>query len=139
MINKLPKHKKLILFDGVCNLCMKSVQFVIKRDKEDLFRFASLQSELGQELTRKFGLDPKQVDSIVLTDSTGVFHVKSAAALHIAKDLPGYRWMRVFLYLPRFLRDAVYNLIAKNRYNWFGKKDECMIPTPALQAKFLDE
>ncbi|HLS29591.1 MAG TPA: thiol-disulfide oxidoreductase DCC family protein [Flavobacteriaceae bacterium] len=139
MINKLPKHKKIILFDGVCNLCMKSVQFVIKRDKNDLFRFASLQSELGQELTESFGIDKDQVDSIVLTDSTGKYYVKSAAALHIAKDLPGYRWMKGFLYLPKFLRDPVYELIAKNRYKWFGKKEECMIPTPELKAKFLDE
>lgn len=139
MIENLPKHKKVILFDGVCNLCMKSVQFVIKRDKQDLFRFASLQSDLGKELTEKFKIDKNQTDSIVLTDSTGEFHVKSAAALRIAKDLPGYRWMRVFIFLPRFLRDAVYNLIAKNRYKWFGKQEECMIPTPELKAKFLDE
>lgn len=139
MIDKLPEHKKIILFDGVCNLCNKSIQFIIKRDKKDVFRFASLQSNLGQQFIEKLKIDRSQTDSMILTASEGAHYVKSTAALRIAKELSGYRWMGFFLYLPRFLRDGIYDIIAKNRYKWFGKRNECMIPTPELKAKFLDE
>lgn len=140
-MNMLPEKfndKKIILFDGICNLCNKSIQFIIKKDKKDVFRFAALQSEVGQYFLNKFEIDRKRTDSMILIDSEENFYVKSSAALRIAKELPTISWMRLFLVLPKFFRDGVYNIIAKNRYRWFGKKDECMIPTPELKAKFLD-
>jgi len=140
-MNMLPEKfndKKIILFDGICNLCNKSIQFIIKRDKKDVFRFAALQSEVGQYFLNKFEIDRKRTDSMILIDSEENFYVKSSAALRIAKELPTISWMRLFLVFPKFFRDGVYNIIAKNRYRWFGKKDECMIPTPELKAKFLD-
>lgn len=130
--------KKIVLFDGVCNLCNGAVQFVIRRDRRDRFRFAALQSELGQELCRARHIDTSQVDSIVLIDPGVAYYIKSDAALEIARDLKGYGWMPLLLgWIPRGVRDAVYDLVARNRYRWFGKKDQCMIPTPELQEKFL--
>ena len=131
-------EKKIVLFDGVCNLCNGAVQFVIRRDRRDRFRFAALQSELGQELCRARHIDTTQVDSIVLIDPGVAYYIKSDAALEIARDLKGYGWMPLMLgWIPRGVRDAVYDLVARNRYRWFGKKDQCMIPTPDLQQKFL--
>lgn len=130
--------KKIVLFDGVCNLCNNSVNFIIEHDKKDIFRFASLQSEYGKKLTSERGIKQAEVDSIVLIDPGNAYFVKSSAALEIAKELSGYAWMRIFLYLPEGFRNFVYDIIAKNRYKWFGKKDSCMIPTKELKAKFLD-
>src|SRR5699024_2966033 len=138
-MKNFPENKFVVLFDGVCNLCNKSIQFIIKHDEKDKFRFAALQSEIGQEFLKTFQIDRTKTDSIILIDSKNSFHTKSSAALLIAKNLKKYSWMRVFLHLPRFLRDFVYDVIAKNRYKWFGKKQECMIPTPELKAKFLEE
>lgn len=136
---ELPNNKKIILFDGVCNLCNNAINFVIAHDKKDVFRFASLQSELGRKLVSERGIDPEVVDTIILIEPGVVYYEKSTAALKIAKDLSGgYSLMSHFLFLPKFIRDGVYNLVAKNRYSWFGKKDSCMIPTPELKAKFLD-
>lgn len=136
---ELPKNKKIILFDGVCNLCNNAINFVIAHDKKDVFRFASLQSELGRKLVSERGIDPEVLDTIILIEPGVVYYEKSTAALKIAKDLSGgYSLMSHFLFLPKFIRDGVYNLVAKNRYSWFGKKDSCMIPTPELKAKFLD-
>lgn len=133
-----PPYKKIVLFDGVCNLCNKSVTFIIEHDKNDKFRFASLQSEIGKKLTRERGIETSKVDSIVLIDPGNAYFVKSSAALEIAKELSGYSWLRIFLYLPEWLRDFIYDIIAKNRYNWFGKKDNCMVPTNELRGKFLE-
>lgn len=136
---ELPENKKIILFDGVCNLCDSSVQFIIKHDKNDLFRFASLQSELGQKLMAERGIDQSEVDSIVLIDPGQAYYVKSTAALEISRHLSGgYSLLKNFLFLPEGVRNSVYDFIAKNRYKWYGKKDACMIPTPDLKAKFLD-
>ena len=130
--------KKIILFDGVCNLCNGAVQFIIKRDGGDRFRFAALQSELGQELCRARHIDTTQIDSIILIDPGIAYYVKSDAALEIARELRGYGWMPLMLgWIPRGVRDAVYDVVARNRYRWFGKKDQCMIPTPELQKRFL--
>lgn len=135
----MERQKKIILFDGVCNLCQSSVQFVIKRDKGDLFRFASLQSDFGQSLTAKLKIDTSKVDSIVLIDEKGVYWVKSGATLRIARYLGGgYPLLSVFLIFPASLRNIFYDYIARNRYKWYGKQDACMIPTPELKAKFLD-
>ncbi|TVZ23260.1 putative DCC family thiol-disulfide oxidoreductase YuxK [Dokdonia sp. Hel_I_63] len=132
------QNKKIILFDGVCNLCNGAITFIIKRDKNDVFRYAPLQSEVGKNLAAKHKIDLDKVDSIILvTDQSAV--AKSTAALRIAKQLSGgWHLLAVFLILPRFLRNAVYDFIASNRYKWFGKKDACMIPTPELKSKFLD-
>lgn len=127
----------VILFDGVCNLCNSSVNFVIERDKKDKFRFAALQSEEGKQMLLEQGEDSEYLDSIVLVKN-GKVYSKSTAALHIAKNLSGL-WpvLSVFLIIPKFIRDFFYDIIAKNRYKWFGKKNECRIPTPELAAKFL--
>src|SRR5690606_4112455 len=132
--------KKIVLFDGVCNLCTGTVQFIIKRDRKDLFRFASLQSEIGKQLMQERSIDPESNNSIIVIEPQIAYYVKSSAAIEIAKELGGL-WpaIQVFSYiLPESIRDSIYELIAKNRYKWFGKKDSCMIPTPALESKFLD-
>jgi predicted DCC family thiol-disulfide oxidoreductase YuxK len=138
MIN-LPKHKKLILFDGVCNLCNASVLYVIKRDKKDLLMFAPLQSNIGKQIIKQYNLDTSKTDSILLYSKTNGLSVKSSAALQIAKHL-GFpnNLMSIFFIVPPFIRNWVYDFIAKNRYKWYGKKDACMIPTPELKAKFLE-
>ena len=131
------KLHKIILFDGVCNLCNSSVVFAIKRDKNDVFRFAALQSEVGEQFISKFDIDTSKTDSIILIDGDN-YYERSSAALHIAKHLSsGWPLLYGFIILPKFIRDSVYNFIAKNRYKWFGKKESCMIPTPELQSKFL--
>lgn len=131
-------EKYIILFDGVCNLCNSSVNFIIDRDKNDKFRFAALQSEEGREELNKIGMDDQYLDSIVLIKN-GRLYKKSTAALLIAKELSGL-WpiLIIFRIVPNFLRNFVYDLIAKNRYSWFGKQDECRLPSPDLKAKFLN-
>lgn len=130
--------KKVILFDGVCNLCNGAVQWVIQRDQADLFRFAPLQSAIAQDLLRARKVDTSRMDSIVFIDPGTAYYIKSDAALEIARNLKGYRWApSIFGWLPRAFRDAIYDLIAKNRYSLFGKKDQCMIPSAELNAKFL--
>ncbi|NND61967.1 MAG: thiol-disulfide oxidoreductase DCC family protein [Flavobacteriaceae bacterium] len=134
---ELDKKYKIVLFDGVCNLCNGAVIFMIKRDKKDLLRFAALQDPIGQELVAKYGIDTSKVDSIVLIENDK-YYIKTTAALRISKILSGlYPLFSVFLILPAFTRDWTYEIVAKYRYKWFGKKDQCMIPTPELKAKFL--
>jgi predicted DCC family thiol-disulfide oxidoreductase YuxK len=131
------KDHKIILFDGVCNLCNGAVTYIIKRDKKNLFKLAALQSEIGRELTSKFNIDTSKVDSIILIDGEKHYE-KSSAALRIAKYLSGaYPLLFGFMVVPKFIRNAVYDYIAKNRYKWFGKKESCMIPTAELKSKFL--
>jgi predicted DCC family thiol-disulfide oxidoreductase YuxK len=127
----------IILFDGVCNLCNGSVQFVIKRDPEGLFRFAALQSSQGQELMRQHNLDTSGLYSIIVVSGDKVWQ-RSRAALEIVRHLSGlWPLLYAFIIVPPFIRDWVYDRIAANRYKWFGKKEECMIPTPELRARFL--
>lgn len=133
-------NKKIVLFDGVCNLCTGTVTFIIKRDGKDKFRFASLQSEVGKQLMEERHIDPSSNNSIIVIEPQVAYYVKSTAAIEIAKELGGL-WpvLQVFSYIcPEGIRDSIYEFIAKNRYKWFGKKDSCMIPTPALKSKFLD-
>lgn len=135
----IPKNKKLILFDGFCNLCNTSVQFIIKHDKRNVFLFAPLQSDLGKQIIETYKIDTDKTDSILLyTPETGIDY-KSTAALKIASHL-GFpiNIISVFIITPPFIRNWIYDYIAKNRYTWYGKKDSCMIPTPALKSKFLD-
>ncbi|HUH28064.1 thiol-disulfide oxidoreductase DCC family protein [Gelidibacter sp.] len=134
----LEENKKLILFDGVCNLCNASVQYVIKNDKKDVFRYAALQSDVGQTLIKKFKIDTAKTDSILLYSPEKGIAYKSTAALKIASQLGFPRnLMGVFLIVPAFIRNWVYDYIARNRYKWYGKKEECMIPTKELKSKFL--
>jgi predicted DCC family thiol-disulfide oxidoreductase YuxK len=117
-------------------LCNSSVQFVIKKDKENKFRFASLQSEAGQEILHQFNLSQNDFNSFILFED-GKLYTRSTAALRVLSQLKGWKWSRVFNWVPRFLRDGVYNVIARNRYKWFGKRDSCMLPTENLVSRFL--
>lgn len=130
-------NHKIILFDGVCNLCNSSVNFIIDRDKKNIFKFAALQSEKGQKFLNKFGMDQNDFDSVVLVDENK-FYSKSSAALKIVKEFP-FLWkaLYIFIIIPAPLRNFFYDLVAKNRYNWFGKKDSCRMPSPELKNKFL--
>ncbi|MEO6177223.1 MAG: DCC1-like thiol-disulfide oxidoreductase family protein [Flavobacterium circumlabens] len=133
-----PENKKIILFDGVCNLCNGAVQFIIKNDKKDIFRFVALQSELGIEICNHIGVDQNKIDSIILYHPGVAYYYKSSAILEISKDLAGiYSLASFFKIFPEKFRNYIYNYIAKNRYKWYGKKESCMIPTPELKAKFL--
>lgn len=138
-MTSVPKDKLLILFDGVCNLCNSSVLYVIKRDKNHRFLFAPLQSEVGQTLIKTYTIDTSKTDSILLYNPiTKKVTYKSTAVLQIASKLGlPTNLLLIFFIIPTFLRNIVYDFIAKNRYKWYGKKDACMIPTPELKAKFL--
>ena len=127
----------VILFDGVCNLCNGAVNFVIKRDTISQFKFAALQSEAGQKLLQQYNLPRENFNSFVLIKE-GKVYTKSAAALKVCKHLTGL-WpiLYGFIIVPSFIRNAVYQWIAKNRYKWFGKKQQCMLPTAALKNRFL--
>ena len=138
-IEDLPLDKKIILFDGVCNLCNTSVQYVIKHDKKDTFRFAALQSDLGQKILKQIGINRAHIDSIVLYQPGVAYFYKSTAAIEIAKGLSGiFSLATVFKILPSGLRDALYDYVAANRYKWYGKKDNCLLPTEELKARFLE-
>ncbi len=128
----------IILFDGVCNLCNASVNFIIDRDPGEVFRFASLQSSLGHELLARFGFSTDAYQSVVLVEGDRLF-THSSAALRIAARLPApWKLLYVFIMVPKPIRDAVYNWISRNRYAWFGKSDTCRIPTPELRSRFLE-
>jgi predicted DCC family thiol-disulfide oxidoreductase YuxK len=129
----------LILFDGICNLCSASVNFVIDRDPNARFRFAALQSDAGARALAAHGMLAKTGDpeSIVLVENGRVFQ-RSSAALRVARALSGpWKLLYIFIVVPAFLRDSVYTFIARNRYRWFGKADKCRVPTPELRARFL--
>ena len=135
----LPKNKKIILFDGVCNLCNNSVLKVIKYDKKNIFLFTALQSTKGKEIINQLGIDISKIDSIILYEPGISYDVKSTAALNIMSAFGGiWSLSKILLFLPESFRNYVYDYIAKNRYKWFGKKESCMIPTAELKAKFLD-
>ena len=132
------KNKTIILFDGVCNLCNNSVQFIIKKDKKKQFLFTSLQSDAARDILLQFQLKNSEMNSILLIENGEVYQ-KSDAILKIVKYLNGiWKMSYGFIIIPKFIRDYVYMLIAKNRYRWFGKREVCMIPTKELQMRFLD-
>lgn len=136
---ELPTGKKIILFDGVCNLCNRAVQFILLRDKSNVFCFASLQSEAGKRLTAERGIDTRKTDSIILIDPGVAYYVRAGAALEIARNLKGYRFLPLlFGWIPQRLLDPLYNFVAKNRYRWFGKRDNCMLPGPDIRSRFLE-
>ncbi|MBY0534528.1 MAG: thiol-disulfide oxidoreductase DCC family protein [Chitinophagaceae bacterium] len=130
--------EKIVLFDGVCNLCNSSVQFIIKHDKKGQFLFGSLQGNYGQETLRKFNMPTNEFNSFMLLED-GKLYTKSTGALRMLRHLGGaWSLLYAFIIVPKFIRDGVYNWVAKNRYKWFGKKEACWLPTPDLKARFLD-
>jgi len=135
----IPNNKKVILFDGVCNLCNSAVNKIIVHDKKNSFLFTSLQSETGQHICRELGIDTKKIDSMILYESSLAYFIKSTAALKIMNELSGlWSLTKILWILPEDFRNWVYDIIAKNRYKWFGKKEDCRIPNPELKAKFLE-
>ncbi|UTI42930.1 thiol-disulfide oxidoreductase DCC family protein [Niallia sp. RD1] len=125
----------IVLFDGVCNLCNKSVQFIIKRDPHNQFFFASLQSEMGKSLLEKHHLS--EVDSVVLIKDD-MYYIESDAALEICRHLSsGWKLLAILKGIPSFIRDPLYRFVARNRYRWFGKQDSCMLPTEEMKKRFL--
>ena len=138
MLN-IPRDKKIILFDGVCNLCDSAVQMIIKHDAKDVFRFVALQSDLGQKIIQHLGIDAQKIDSIILYQPGFAYYYKSEAALEIAKNLGGiFYFASLFSILPTSFNNYIYDYIVKNRYKWYGKKETCLIPTKELQGKFLE-
>lgn len=132
------EDKKIVLFDGVCNFCNSSVNFIIDNDKNDVFRFASLQSEPGQKFLKEFNLPLDKFSTIVLIDNEKYF-IRSTAALRIARNLKlPYNLLYVFIIVPPFIRNIFYDIIAHYRYRWFGKKDACRIPTKEERNKFIE-
>jgi len=137
-VDPVPQGVGMVLFDGVCNLCNASVQFIIQRDPKERFAFASLQSTVGRRLLHEYGLAGDHLDSVVLLDD-GRAYTGSDAALRIAGRLggawPAFSMLRI---IPRFVREPFYGWIAANRYRWFGVREECMLPTPEMRKRFLD-
>ncbi len=128
---------KIILFDGVCNLCNSGINYIIDHDKNNRFKFASLQSDAGQSFLKKSGLNDKDFDSVILIEGEK-FYTKSSAVLRIADEFgPLWKLFYVFIVIPAPVRNFFYDIIARHRYKWFGKKDSCRVPTPELKEKFL--
>ncbi|MEQ9619730.1 MAG: thiol-disulfide oxidoreductase DCC family protein [Deltaproteobacteria bacterium] len=132
------REHPVILFDGVCNLCSGSVSFIIKRDRDGVFKFAPLQSEAGARLIEKFNIQDEGLETFVLVEEENAY-TRSTAALRALRRLGGlWGLLYGFIVIPAPLRDAVYDFIARNRYRWFGRKDECMVPGPGIKNRFLD-
>lgn len=133
----LALENPVLLFDGVCNLCNASVQWILKRDQKAQFRFAALQSATGQQILQKHGLNKEHFDTVILSVGDQIF-LRSDAPLEIVRRLGGF-WKLFYLFkiLPRPLRDALYNFVARNRYRWFGRQAECMLPRPEWKGRFL--
>lgn len=129
----------IILFDGVCNFCNSAVNFVIKRDPQSKLKFATLQSEKAHEVLSAHQLSSSDLSSFVLIEDDKIY-TRSTAALRVCRELSGF-WpmMYGFMIVPRFIRDGVYNWIARHRYQWFGKRETCMIPTNDIRSRFLNE
>ena len=131
------KDLPIILFDGVCNLCNGAVNFVIKKDKTSQIKFAALQSVRGHELLKQYGLSATSLSTFIFIEG-GNAYTQSTAALRVSRYLGGlWHMFYGFIIVPKFIRDGIYNWIAKNRYKWFGRMDQCMIPTPELKQRFL--
>lgn len=136
----MKQDKQIILFDGICNLCNGFVQWVIKRDTSDTFRFAAIQSDIGMQLIKERNLDTETMDSIILIQPDTGYATKSTAALKIGTSFGGiYRALVLLGIIPVLIRDRIYDWVARNRYKWYGKREQCMIPTPEIKAKFLEE
>ncbi|OMF16464.1 thiol-disulfide oxidoreductase DCC [Paenibacillus amylolyticus] len=127
----------IVLVDGVCHFCQGLTKWIIKRDPEGKYHFASLQSDVAKELLEKGNLSTDSMDTFVLIEN-GNYYTRSTAALRLAKGLKfPYPLLYVFIIIPKFIRNAVYNLVARNRYRWFGKDEACMLPTPEIKDRFL--
>lgn len=134
----IPKGKKILLFDGVCNLCDGFVQFLLKRDKKGLYLFASLQSDMAKQLLEKYQVIDLGLETVVMIDGTQVY-THSDVALEVAKDLGGfYHLFSPLGFLPKKFRNRIYDWVASNRYRWFGKKESCMLPKREWRSRFLD-
>ena len=133
-----PREHPIVLFDGVCSLCEGVVRFVITRDPDARLRFTPLQSDLGRMLLQRYGYDPAKIDAVVFVDADGA-HDRSTAALRLARHLRApWRWLgRPLLWIPKRWRDVVYDFVARHRFQWFGRRDACLVPTPELRARFL--
>jgi predicted DCC family thiol-disulfide oxidoreductase YuxK len=127
----------VILYDGVCVFCSRWVRFVAARDVEQRFRFTAIQSGYGARLAQAFGINPDDPDTNAVIHG-GVAHFKSDGALTVLSNLPGWSWVRVLRLVPKPLRDAVYNIVARNRYKIFGKYEECFVPDTALRARVIE-
>ena len=127
----------VVLFDGVCNFCNATINFVIEHDRAGYFQFAPLQSEIGERLMTEHGIDRIETDSVILVEDDKAY-LHSDAALRIARKLDGiWSWAYAFRVVPRFIRDAAYKVFARHRYRLFGRQDACMMPTPEIRARFL--
>lgn len=136
-MNTILRNKTILLFDGYCNLCHSSVQFVLKHEKNQELYFTSLQSAVGIELLNYYKIDASKIDSLVLIKKNKAF-TKSSAALRLCTYLKGiYTLGSVFLIVPTFIRNYLYDMIAKNRYKWYGKQDSCIVPDENLAKRFL--
>jgi predicted DCC family thiol-disulfide oxidoreductase YuxK len=135
-VTQIPDN--LILFDGVCNLCSALVQFVIRHDRATKFRFAAIQSEIGRAIFQSHGLDPADLQTFVFIADERIF-LRSDAAIEVLERFGGaWRICKIFRFVPRALRNAIYSFIARNRYRWFGRKEVCMVPTTEIKERFLD-
>jgi predicted DCC family thiol-disulfide oxidoreductase YuxK len=138
MAEKITLQHPVILFDGVCNFCNSAVNFIIKQDKKRIFRYAALQSETGKKLLQQHNLSSAELDSFVLIDGDKAYK-RTTAALHLYPKFGGaWKLAKLLWVIPTFIRDGVYNVIAKNRYRWWGKKDSCMLPSPEIRSLFLE-
>lgn len=127
---------KIVLFDGECHFCNRSVQFIIKRDPNAYYKFASIKSDIGQQFRKDYGI-PFHIDSLILIENEQ-YYVKSSAALRICKNLKGaWKTGGIFLLIPTPIRNFAYDFIAKNRYKWFGKKEACELPSSEMKKRFL--
>jgi len=136
-MNNILKNKTILLFDGYCNLCHSSVQFVLKHEKNNELCFTSLQSPIGIEILKHYSINPNKIDSLVLIEKNKAYF-KSSAALRVSKYLKGlYPIGFGLLIIPSVIRNWVYDYVAKNRYKWYGKKDNCIVPDENLAKRFL--
>ena len=137
MKNESLHNKTILLFDGYCNLCHSSVLFVLKHEKNQEIYFTSLQSDVGISILNYYSIDPTKIDSIVLIEKNKAF-IKSSAALRVLSYLNGiYPFGRGLLIIPAFMRNFMYDFVARNRYKWYGKRDSCLIPDKNLSKRFL--
>jgi len=136
----LQENKKIILFDGECNLCDRAVQILLKNNPNDTFRFASLQSDIGKKIQREYNIDTEKMDSVILIDNYTHYKTKTSAVFSMTDSMGGlWPLFRIFWIVPKPLRDWIYMFITRNRYRWFGKRNICMIMTDDIKHKFLDE
>ena len=137
-MTSLPENKKIILFDGVCNLCNTAVQTIIRHDKNDVFRFVALQSDLGIAIQKHIGIDTQKIDSLIFYAPNISYSYKANAIFDIANALGGiYKMALIFKIIPTPILNILYDYIAKNRYKWLGIQEKCWLPTPEIMSKFL--